>query len=759
MAIQLTVFTKSSGILTKMIALAPDGSISSDASACVMARGTATRIEIDTVRELADLIENLPPNRAIALGALRSGLPDAVEVISKDRLARRRLNGAAVSSNIIARTGSEIVFQKGQPAFALLDHDRKGMPMSVSAELKRLGGFWHAMIAILPQLETAARVTRLSTSAGLYRLDTGERFPDFGGLHVYLEVRDGDDIDRFLTTVHERAWLAGLGWIMVSKSGALLERSIVDRMVGAPERLVFEAEPVLVKPLAQDRESRRPTAVDGEALDTVAACPPLTAVERAEFDKLLAKERQRLAPEAAKARSAFIAEQAEDLAKRTGKTEQEARWIIERQCEGVLHPDVILPFDDPALAGCTVGGVLDDPDRFVGETLADPLEGVAYGRCKAVMWSAGSLPWIHSFAHGRTIYELKFDAASIRVRLERAAKNDVVKQFVRLTVNADVDASEIEELRNFAAKLSGITKTSLKSIFKEEQQKQIERHAKAARRHRLAEDRDPRPEIEVPSADEPWLPQMHVLNDVIGKVSAAQPPARDIDAYVARARKLTVPNLHAFSTKPISREQTMTRLPPPEQWVLHRMSEIEVAEIIEEHINFVDKDGRSVHLPMDFVRHYMRRGDRALPTVVAIASAPVVLADGGLLAPDGLDRDRGIIFIVQRELRAAVPDPEHCDDVSVRAAIQFLCDEWLCDVATDFVGKCTIIAAALTIIERSLLPDRPVFFITAGRRGGGKTTTLTMLIMALTGIWPAAAAWSSNEESGERRCSAIFYAA
>jgi hypothetical protein len=199
----------------------------------------------------------------------------------------------------------------------------------------------------------------------------------------------------------------------------------------------------------------------------------------------------------------------------------------------------------------------------------------------------------------------------------------------------------------------------------------------------------------------------------------------------------------------------MTSLPPPEQWVLHRMSEIEVAEMIERHINFVDEDGRSVHLPMNFVRHYMQRDDGALPTVVAIATAPIVLADGVLLAPDGLERERGIIFIINDELRTCIPKPEQCDDDSVRVAIRFLCDEWLCDVATDFVGKCTIIAAALTIIERSLLPDRPVFFITAGRRGGGKTTILTMLIMALTGIRPAAAAWSSNEE--ERRKALLSY--
>ena len=87
--------------------------------------------------------------------------------------------------------------------------------------------------------------------------------------------------------------------------------------------------------------------------------------------------------------------------------------------------------------------------------------------------------------------------------------------------------------------------------------------------------------------------------------------------------------------------------------------------------------------------------------------------------------------------------------------MDYLTDEWLCDVATDYAGKCIIIAAALTLIERTLLPDRPAFFVTAGRRGGGKTTTLIMLIMAVTGLWPAAAAWSTNEE--ERRKALMSY--
>lgn len=87
--------------------------------------------------------------------------------------------------------------------------------------------------------------------------------------------------------------------------------------------------------------------------------------------------------------------------------------------------------------------------------------------------------------------------------------------------------------------------------------------------------------------------------------------------------------------------------------------------------------------------------------------------------------------------------------------MRFLTDEWLCDVACDYAGKCVLIAAALTVIERSPLADRPTFWITAGRRGGGKTTTIIMLIMAVTGIRPAAAAWSPNEE--ERRKALLAY--
>ena len=200
----------------------------------------------------------------------------------------------------------------------------------------------------------------------------------------------------------------------------------------------------------------------------------------------------------------------------------------------------------------------------------------------------------------------------------------------------------------------------------------------------------------------------------------------------------------------------MTKLPPTEQWAIAPMNEIELAEEIEKFIEYVDGDGRSVHLPTQFVRHYMRRDDGILHTVVAIATLPMILADRGVLALDNdIDPERGIEFRIPKKVLTLVPHYEDCGRRAVREAMRFLTDEWLCDVLADYPGKCVAVAAALTIIERSLLPDRPAFFVTAGRRGAGKTTLIIMLIMAVTGVWPTASAWSSNEE--ERRKALLSY--
>ena len=259
--IEITVFRSANGPLTKRISIA-GGKIKSDGSACRMVAGTARRVPLDSPASLAKLLENMPSKEAIALGRLRPDLADKVQVVLK-----KDLNGST-SRNVIARTADYLSYAPGEPAYMLLDHDAKGMPVEIAAKVKEGGGFWRALVAVMPVLGDAARVRRRSTSAGLYNRDTRKWLAGSASEHTYIAVQDGTDIERALKTLHNRLWLAGYGYFVVSAAGQLLDRSIIDASVYGAERLVFEGAPILAPPVGQSQKARRPRAVDGVVVDT-----------------------------------------------------------------------------------------------------------------------------------------------------------------------------------------------------------------------------------------------------------------------------------------------------------------------------------------------------------------------------------------------------------------------------------------------------------------------------------------------------------
>jgi hypothetical protein len=96
-----------------------------------------------------------------------------------------------------------------------------------------------------------------------------------------------------------------------------------------------------------------------------------------------------------------------------------------------------------------------------------------------------------------------------------------------------------------------------------------------------------------------------------------------------------------------------------------------------------------------------------------------------------------------------LPNCERPNQQEAQDALSFLTKEWLCDVETDWRGKITLLALALTIIERAALPERPAWLVRANQRGGGKTTVLNMIATAVLGRPASAVRWADNEE--ERR--------
>jgi hypothetical protein len=542
---ELTAIAAIGGYLSKALYLDAEGRLCSDSSECALTAGVAKRIFPGSMTALVANINDMQPCHAWTLGALVKGVPERCEVTT-----RRRLNGSERPSNVIVRTREFFEFRSGKPGLALVDHDGKGMPAEVKARLKAMGGYWPAIVSIVPGIERAARLHRASTSAGLSRSDTGEQFSvSNGNCHDYIGIRDSSDIPRFTQALHQRLWLAGFGWFIVGAAGQLLERSIIDATVGQPERVVFEAPPRLQAPLQQDAEMRMPLAYEGELLDTAVACPSLTLAEQMQLRQLMAKVRVALRPEAEQTRRLYVVNEA----KRLGVTQRE----LERRCEGILHPTTVIEFDDPELKGTKVADILADPDKFVGESLADPIEGVAYGRGKAkVLPGGGGTVVIHSYAHGLgTVYQLKHDRHSIEVALREAPRAAALQVLIKGIVHGDVDPAETEELLVIGVSCTGVRKRELNAILKVAQKEEAKRRAQEAQERRLVERCDPRPQMAVPAADAECLPVVDTLNETLTASVAPEPPARNSRKYCTMVRSTELPSLHTLVSREVNPDE------------------------------------------------------------------------------------------------------------------------------------------------------------------------------------------------------------
>jgi hypothetical protein len=190
--------------------------------------------------------------------------------------------------------------------------------------------------------------------------------------------------------------------------------------------------------------------------------------------------------------------------------------------------------------------------------------------------------------------------------------------------------------------------------------------------------------------------------------------------------------------------------------VLVMLTPTGVELLIEKYVGWIaqrkDGSGYFASLPQPYIVALMEYPTSAVSVVRAINTCPLITASARLIEGAGLDRETGLFHRIDPVLRKCVPQNKPTDE-EVKKALRFLLDEWLVDVALDPVGKCVAILLALTLLQRALLAERPAFFVTAGLRGGGKTTLVGMIIAATLGRRPAAAAWS---DSVQERQKALF---
>src|SRR5260370_31947097 len=97
--------------------------------------------------------------------------------------------------------------------------------------------------------------------------------------------------------------------------------------------------------------------------------------------------------------------------------------------------------------------------------------------CKArVMCRTDGTPWIHSFAHGRTVSELRFDVRAAKATLEKASKEEAADAFIRLLLAGDLDTDESERLRDIPGNRSAGGTRDPDSNLKPARPEQLEHH-------------------------------------------------------------------------------------------------------------------------------------------------------------------------------------------------------------------------------------------------------------------------------------------
>ncbi len=569
---------------------------------------------VPTAADLAQVIGACASNQAIALGALRSDLADLIQVTVKRKVPT--VPGA------IARTREFINYRSGEPGWALIDFDKKGMPPEISAAIERAGGMWLALLAVAPGLERAERVSRASTSAGLFNVDAIEEISGSGGAHHYILVEDAADIERFLRDLHDRCWLGGLAWYRIGAVGQLLDRSLVDRMVAYGERLCFEGPPTVKYPLAQDAAARKPEAVGGESIDSYAVVPPLTEHERQAVDEAKQASRQALSKEAAAIRRKHDMTLAEKIAAKSDLPLITAQRLVEARHRGVLLPYIELEFDD--LGTIPVIDVLADPSRFIGETLADPLEGVSYGPNRAIVMQGddGGL-LIHSFVHGGALYRLRHDLRSAKAAIACVPADSAVD--IAMTVLASSEMEPDEEA-DFTNAIAAAAKIGVRPIRKRIAKERLAR-AKTGEESTGAPSSDKRLVRERPDPDGELTPIVTLLDELLSKDPQEEPPMRNVSGKLVEVRVREPWQLHRLTADGTNADsEGSVLLTAPAEPSLAELTPIGTEMLIERYVRWKGaKHGpdQFYATPPRFVGGLMEYSRSAIPTVRMINTAPL----------------------------------------------------------------------------------------------------------------------------------------
>ncbi|ABM61933.1 hypothetical protein [Halorhodospira halophila] len=360
-----------------------------------LVRGFYQQRTCATPSELADLINSLKPNQALAYG---------LSTVERSPITSRKSR----QSNDISVTREFFDWPAAPGWLLIVHHPPRGHERAVSRSdlLSVLREAW-------PGIDSAPMVFADGSTSWIYSQDTGECLIAQRGLRCYVLVSDARDIPRAGKVLHQRLWLTGHGFYHVSKAGSLDEKSAVDPTVWRPEYLDKVAGAHCEPPLEQRRRPAETRNTYAEPLSTVTTLPDLTETERKHAESIKQDERIQKHAEQEQAKRNWVEEQ---VASTKPEHQRAHRLKLLDAVENKrLHGGFVLKHSSGTHV--TVAKLLENPERWHGERFADPLEPGCEGNSR-VAWAnlySGGRPYIYSHAHGGSHFILLWASKALTV--------------------------------------------------------------------------------------------------------------------------------------------------------------------------------------------------------------------------------------------------------------------------------------------------------------------------------------------------------
>lgn len=309
---KITIFTSESGNLNKSISL--DGKKTSNA---ILYKGKFITKEIISLKVLQKELKKLKSNQAIGLGVNKNSEMGIITSRNNDpKTARSKENFEWNHDlNII-----------------LLDYDYfEGLKEINSANEFRL-----SLIEIDPLFSFCEMLILPSSSSRIFK--DNKLFINSKGLHCYLIIRG--DVDKFKDYLWYSCWAKGFGAVKLAADGSILSRTIFDKAVFSPERLVFETAPELEKGLFQEKAEA--LYVEGSVFDVAQMQDNIAKGKQIESD-----DKHKAKDPSKKKNEEYIQTHVRTLVKK-GYSEKEAIEIVKARTGeyGVIYTTDIITLKD-----------------------------------------------------------------------------------------------------------------------------------------------------------------------------------------------------------------------------------------------------------------------------------------------------------------------------------------------------------------------------------------------------------------------------